>query len=96
MLAIRVGLLDDDEQYQQNRVQQSKAEFAAINFQADLLGKGNHTSVRAKIESGTMSSDNPRQLPPNDQLTSWYAEQANLERLADPRQGLWNTVRKRR
>ena len=73
MLSIRLGLLQDDEQYQQTPAfNNQKREFAAINYQADLLGKGNHTSIRAKYEGGTISSDNPRQLPPNDQLTSWY------------------------
>ncbi len=85
MLAIRIGLLDDDEQYQQTPAfNNQKREFAAINYQSEILGKGNHTSIRAKIESGTMSSDNPRQLPPNDQLTSWYT-------LNKPTWNVWQT-----
>ena len=72
-LSIRIGLLQDDEQYEQTPAfNNSKREFAAINYQSEILGKGNHTAIRAKYEGGTMNSNNPRQLPPNDQITSWF------------------------
>jgi outer membrane receptor protein involved in Fe transport len=73
-LAIRIGLLQDDAQYEQKPAfNNQKREFGALSFDKDLLGKGNHTSVRVKYEAGSVDANNPRTLPPNDQITSWYA-----------------------
>ncbi|MBI2516323.1 MAG: hypothetical protein HYV95_05350 [Opitutae bacterium] len=72
-LALRVSLLDDKQKFQQEPAfNNQKRVYAALRYDADLFGNGNHTTVRAKIEDGRVHSNNPRILPPNDLITPWF------------------------
>jgi outer membrane receptor protein involved in Fe transport len=72
-LAFRVSLLDDKQKYQQEPAFNNQRRlFAAARYDANLLGEGNHTTVRVKFENGQVRSNNPRILPPNDRITPWF------------------------
>jgi len=75
VLAIRVSGLIDDQRYQQKPAyNDTTREYAAIRFTPKLkfLGDDSHTDIRAKYEHGKVSSDNPRTLPPVDEITPWF------------------------
>lgn len=87
-LAIRVAALGDDEKFRQKPAfNDQRRIFAAINYQAELLGKGNRTSFRAKYENGKINANNPRSLPPGDQITSWFSLGKPLANAWDNPQG---------
>ena len=72
-LAIRVSWVTDDEKYQQQPAfNDSTRFFAALRWDPVFFGKDNHTSVRANLERGEVSSNNPRALPPTDEITPWF------------------------
>jgi hypothetical protein len=72
-LAIRVSLLDDDEKYQQKPAFNNDGRiFMALRWDPNLFGKKNHTTIRANFEKGSVSSNNPRALPPDDLITPWF------------------------
>jgi outer membrane receptor protein involved in Fe transport len=73
-LAIRISLLSDDESYQQSPAfNDQKRFFAALRWDPKLFKKGNPTSIRMNFEKGGVSSNNPRAIPPTDQITPWFA-----------------------
>jgi hypothetical protein len=73
VLSIRLGWLNDEEKYQENYSYNNQTRyFAALRYDPNLLGKQNHTSFRVKFEHGDISSDNPRALPPTDEITPWF------------------------
>jgi hypothetical protein len=73
-LAIRISLLSDDESYQQSPAfNDQKRFFAALRWDPKLFKKGNPTSIRMNFEKGDVSSNNPRTIPPTDQITPWFA-----------------------
>lgn len=73
-LAIRVAAVDDDELYQQRYAfNNSKRLYAALRYDPNIFGKDNHTSFRANYERGNVSANNPRALPPVDEITPWFA-----------------------
>lgn len=100
-LALRVEGLDDHTYYEQKPAyNHTKRYYGAVRYDPVLFGKGSHTSIRANIEDGKVDSNNPRDLPPNDQITPWfntgtftipgYGKFNNLNRLTlDPR-STWN------
>jgi hypothetical protein len=72
-LSLRVSLLDDRKKYQQEPAfNNQKRIYTALRFDKQLLGEGNNTSVRVKFEDGRITSNNPRVLPPGDQITPWF------------------------
>jgi hypothetical protein len=72
-LAIRIAALQDDEKFEQAfAFNNSRRYFGALRYDPNLLGKSNHTSLRAKYEQGRVRSNNPRQLPPVDEITPWF------------------------
>ncbi len=72
-LAIRVEGLDDETYYEQKPAyNRNRRLFGAVRWDPDLFGKGTHTTIRANLESGRIDSNNPRDLPPVDELTPWF------------------------
>ena len=72
-LAIRVAALKDNEKYEQRYAfNNSTRYYAALRYDPKLFGEGNHTSIRVKWEKGDVKSNNPRQLPPVDEITQWF------------------------
>jgi hypothetical protein len=73
-LAIRFSWVNDEELYQQQPAfNDTTRYYAALRYDPVIFGKDNHTSVRAKYETGNITSNNPRQIPPEDQITPWFA-----------------------
>jgi hypothetical protein len=73
-LAIRVAWVNDEEKYQQEYAYNNTTRYyGAVRYDPVILGKDNHTSIRVKLEKGTVSSNNPRTVPPTDELTQWFA-----------------------
>jgi hypothetical protein len=74
-LAIRVSWVNDNEQFQQKPAfNDTTRYYAAVRFDPQIFGPNNHTSIRAKYETGNVTSNNPRQLPPEDQITPWFTD----------------------
>jgi hypothetical protein len=72
-LAIRFSWVNDEEQYQQQPAfNDTTRYYAALRYDPVIFGKDNHTSLRVKYEDGKITSNNPRQLPPEDQITPWF------------------------
>lgn len=72
-LAIRLSWVNDDEQYQQAYAFNNATRYyGALRYDPNFFGKNNHTSIRASLESGRVSSNNPRTLPPVDIITPWF------------------------
>ncbi len=77
-LAIRVSALDDRERYEQKPAFNNQDRiYAAVRYDPNLFGEGNHTSLLAKYEKGTVKSNNPRALPPVDEITPWFQSGTN-------------------
>jgi hypothetical protein len=74
-LAIRVGWVNDNEHYQQEPAYNLTTRYyGAIRFDPVIFGKHNHTSFRANIEKGNVTSNNPRTIPPGDTITPWFED----------------------
>jgi outer membrane receptor protein involved in Fe transport len=75
-LALRVAGVHDDEQFQQNYAySNTKRYFGAGTWDvAALRNRGILTStiLRASFESGEITSNNPRVLPPSDRISMWF------------------------
>ncbi|HUJ45384.1 MAG TPA: TonB-dependent receptor plug domain-containing protein, partial [Opitutaceae bacterium] len=72
-LALRVAAVRDDEKYEQHYAyNNTKRYFAALRYDPKLFGEGNHTSIRVKYEKGDINSNNPREIPPVDEITPWF------------------------
>jgi hypothetical protein len=72
-LAIRIAALKDDENFEQHfAYNKSTRYFGAIRYDPKLFGEGNTTTIRANFEKGQVRSNNPRQLPPVDEITPWF------------------------
>jgi hypothetical protein len=73
-LAVRFAALEDDEKYEQAPAFCNTTRYyGALRFDPQLFGKESHTSIRANIEEGHQLSDNPRTVPPEDQISNWFA-----------------------
>jgi len=74
VLAIRLAGVKDNELYEQKPAyNDSTRYYAALRFDPKLFsGAGSHTSIKLKYENGDISSNNPRQIPPDDALTIWF------------------------
>jgi hypothetical protein len=73
-LAIRVELLDDDTFYRERPAYNlDKRLFGALRYDPAFLNKhGLQTSLKVNYEVGTVNSNNPRELPPVDEITPWF------------------------
>ncbi|HEY1765248.1 MAG TPA: TonB-dependent receptor plug domain-containing protein, partial [Opitutaceae bacterium] len=73
MLAIRIGLLEDDEKYEESPAfNNTRRYFGAFRFDPQLFGKDSHTTIRGNWEKGQVSSNDPRDIPPDDEITPWF------------------------
>lgn len=73
-LAIRFAWVNDEELYQQQPAfMDTTRYYAALRYDPVIFGKDNHTSLRVNYEDGKITSNNPRQLPPEDQITPWFS-----------------------
>jgi outer membrane receptor protein involved in Fe transport len=78
-LAIRIAALKDNEKYEQHfAYNNSTRYYGAIRYDPKLFGESNHTSIRANFEKGQVRSNNPRQLPPVDEITPWFKSGADV------------------
>ncbi len=73
-LAIRVDLLKDDTKYEQKPAfSNNKRIFSALRYDPKFLNRGSaHTTLRVNYEKGSVDANNPRTLPPEDQITPWF------------------------
>jgi len=72
-LALRVEAVDDQTNYEQKPAyNRNRRVFGSLRYEPKLFGKDSHTSIRANFEAGKIDSNNPRTLPPNDQITPWF------------------------
>ena len=73
VLAIRLSALEDDEKYEQAAAFNNTTRYyGAFRFDPKLFGKDSHTSIRGNFEHGKQTSDNPRDIPPDDEITPWF------------------------
>jgi hypothetical protein len=73
VMAIRLAALQDDEKYEQESAFNNTTRYyGAFRFDPQLFGKDSHTSIRANYEWGKQTSDNPRDIPPTDEITPWF------------------------
>ncbi len=72
-LAIRVAGVVDRQNYEQKPAYNNTTRYyAAVRYAPRLFGEGNHTEIRAKYEHGQVRSNNPRIIPPVDEITPWF------------------------
>jgi outer membrane receptor protein involved in Fe transport len=73
-VAFRLDVLHDDEKYEQKPAYSKDQRISgALRVEPAFLNKGgNHTVFKANFESGQVDSDNPRVLPPEDQITPFF------------------------
>lgn len=74
-LAVRVSALRDDLKYKQDPAYKNdRRVYGALRYDPSFLNKNNiHTSFRANYETGKIKSNDPRQSPPLDAITPWFA-----------------------
>ncbi|MDD2764391.1 MAG: TonB-dependent receptor plug domain-containing protein [Opitutaceae bacterium] len=79
-LAVRVSLLSDKEKYQQKPAFNNQHRiYTALRYDPKLFGEQSRTTINLKLEHGTVRSNNPRILPPNDQITPWFSSPYNKQ-----------------
>ncbi|HET7534978.1 MAG TPA: TonB-dependent receptor plug domain-containing protein [Candidatus Didemnitutus sp.] len=73
-LALRFAALSDRQKFQQDPAFNNTTRYyGALRFDPKLFTVANsHTSLRANYEHGDVDSNNPRTLPPDDQITPWF------------------------
>ncbi len=73
-LAARVGLLRNDERYQQKPAYSlDKRLFATARWEPKFLSNAsNKTTLKLNYEVGRVRSNNPRAITPLDYITPWY------------------------
>ena len=72
-LALRVAALDDRTLYRQTPAfNNDRRYFGSFRYTPKLFGEGTHTSLKANYESGKISANRPRTLPPVDAITPWF------------------------
>jgi hypothetical protein len=85
VFAIRLAVLNDDEKYEQvPAFCNTNRYYGALRFDPDLFGKDSHTSIRANIESGKVTSDDPRIIPPEDEITPWFSTSITTGGVTNP------------
>jgi outer membrane receptor protein involved in Fe transport len=85
MLAIRLAILDDNEKYEQSDAfNNTRRYYGAFRFDPKLFGKDSHTSIRGNFERGKQTSDNPRDLPPADEITPWFTSSITVGGVTNP------------
>ena len=91
VLAIHLSALKDDEKYEQvPAFSNTTRYYGAFRFDPKLFGKGSHTSIRGDFETGKQTSDNPRIIPPEDEITPWFTTSITTGGVTNP--GLYKTT----
>ncbi|OIR03992.1 catecholate siderophore receptor Fiu precursor [mine drainage metagenome] len=77
-VAIRLDLLNDQEKYEQKPAFSNDRRISgSIRYEPALLNQnGFHFVAKAGFESGRIDSNNPRELPPQDQITPFFGSGA--------------------
>jgi outer membrane receptor protein involved in Fe transport len=90
VLAIRLSALKDDEKYEQSAAFNNTTRYyGAFRFDPKLFGKDSHTSLRGNYEYGKQTSNNPRDIPPTDEITPWFASSLTIGGVTNP---LYNKI----
>ena len=85
VLAIRLAVLQDNEKYEQSPAFNNTSRYyGAFRFDPKLFGKDSHTSIRGSFEKGNQSSDNPRDIPPADEITPWFSSSLTIGGVTNP------------
>jgi hypothetical protein len=85
ILAVRLAILEDDEKYEQSQAfNNTRRYYGAFRFDPKIFGKDSHTSIRGNFERGTQTSDNPRSLPPTDEITPWFSTSLVIGGVTNP------------
>ncbi len=85
VLAIRLGALEDDEKFEQDPAFENTTRYyGAFRFDPKLFGKDSHTSIRGKFEKGVVTSDEPRAIPPDDEITPWFSSSITIGGVTNP------------
>jgi outer membrane receptor protein involved in Fe transport len=73
-VAIRLDLLNDEEKYEQDPAfSHDRRASGSIRFEPEALNRnGFHFFAKASFETGRIDSNNPRELPPQDQITPFF------------------------
>jgi len=73
VLALRFATVKEDKKFEQDPAfRQNTRYYWALRFDPRIFGKNHRTSIRAKYEEGRIRSNEPRQLPPVDEITPWF------------------------
>lgn len=74
-VALRLDALHDNQKFKQDPAYSKDQRLSgAIRIDPEFLRKnGNRTIIKANFESGKIDSNNPRELPPIDNITPWFA-----------------------
>ncbi|MDB6169307.1 MAG: TonB-dependent receptor plug [Verrucomicrobia bacterium] len=75
-VAFRLDALRDNEKFQQEPAfSKDQRLYGAIRIEPEFLKRnGNRTIFKASFENGQVDSNNPRELPPTDNLTPWFTD----------------------
>src|SRR5580658_2711238 len=85
VLAIRLSALQDDEKYEQSPAFENTTRYyGAFRFDPQLFGKDSHTSIRGDFERGQYTADAPRDVPPADEITPWFASSITVGGVTNP------------
>jgi len=85
ILAIRLAALQDDEKFEQaDAFENTKRYYGAFRFDPKLFGKDSHTTIRGNFERGQQTSDEPRTLPPTDEITPWFSTSLVIGGVTNP------------
>jgi len=85
VMAIRLSALEDDEKYEQvPAFCNTTRYYGAFRFDPKLFGKESHTSIRANYEWGKQTSDDPRIIPPTDEITPWFSSSITTGGVTNP------------
>ena len=73
-LSIRVALLDDDENYQQNPAfEEDSRIYVHVRYEPKFLNTDTmSTSFQAHYEDGEINANRPRNVPVGDNITAWF------------------------
>jgi outer membrane receptor protein involved in Fe transport len=85
VLAIRLAALQDNEKFEQaDAFENTNRYYGAFRFDPKLFGKDSHTTIRGNFERGQQTSDEPRTLPPTDEITPWFTSTLNIGGVTNP------------
>jgi len=73
-LGVRIAGLNERQKYQQDGAfEDDDRLYMAMRWEPEFLKKnGMLTSIRVNVESGDITRNNPRTLPPIDKITPWF------------------------